>query len=735
MQHQPQPLLPYNAPRLFSPTCAFATDAGPRVHRGSLMATRPADHDSVEPQSPRISRVLGVLVVVALAAHALLVATRLPVPKYDFIEPGAAIAVSFVVFGALFIMWRRAARAIAVLGTLLVASALLTPGAVFLVALMMLNSYVVGDWLLGRVAARVTSSAGESMTIPLLVGCSVWLGAMSLTASLKLHYAPVYALVLLLTPVVFQGRARAAVRSLWRALASPEKASGKTEIAWLTLLCVIVVMHVFVVAKPDVGHDANAMHLQFARLLADRHRWNFDVLRHAWAVMPLGADLGYAAAFVLGGEDAARLLNFAFGLVACRVVYELVAKYAHREIALASVCLVASMPLAYLETATLYVDSLWTAFLLAALLAAINFAHTRSSSDLAAYALLAAGAMLTKAIAIVWILPLALALVFVMARTAGRRAIGGSAWTLIGLAVLLAAWPYANAWIRTGNPVFPFMNAIFRSPLFDTTASLVNPRYQTALGPASLYDIFLSSGRFIEGEDGAAGFQWLLLLPIFALGFAFRRRSIVQWLCAGLAAFFFVVVFSQQSYLRYLLPFLMLFAVLAAWALDDFVRGPRIRAMLIASVALLCMLNLRFMYAASWPNQQLCLSCGVDGHARSDYINTFLPDRTIADYLNVALPSARVGFFLMGLPGESGYLGYSRAANWHDVELYAPLLKASTPEEVLELTRRFRLTHAVLWTREWDRDPPAMGAFRDRYTIPVFSFGGRVVATIDPTAR
>jgi 4-amino-4-deoxy-L-arabinose transferase-like glycosyltransferase len=699
------------------------------------MAARPADNDSVAPQSQRISRALGVVLIVALGVHVLLVAAKLPAPKYDFVEPGGAMVVSFLAFGGLFITRRRAARAMAVLGTVLVASALLTPGVVFLVALIMLNSYIVGDWLLGRAAAPATPSASESTSIPLLVGCTVWLGAMSLTASLKVHYAPVYVFALLLPPLVLWEKARIAVRTLWHALARPETAPSENEIAWLTLLCVIVVMHLFVVAKPDVGHDANAMHLQFARLLADRHQWKFDVLRHAWAVMPLGADFGYAAAFFLGGEYAARLLNFAFGLLACRVVYELVTKYAHRETALASVCLVASMPLAFLETGTLFVDNLWTAFLLAALLAAVNYARTQSSSDLAACALLAAGAMQTKAVAIVWIAPLILALFFVMARNAGQRAIGRSAWTLIGLALLLAAWPYANAWIRTGSPVFPFMNAIFRSPLFDTTASLVNPRYQTTLEPSSLYDIFLSSGRFIEGEDGAAGFQWLLLLPIFALGFAFRRRSIAQWLCAGLAGLFFVGVFSQQAYLRYLLPFLMLFAVLAAWALDDFVRGPRTRVTLIASVALLCVLNLRFMYAASWPNQQLCLRCGIDDQTRSEYIATFLPDRTIADYLNVALPSARVGFFLISMPGESGYLGYSRAANWHDVELFTPLLKAKTPEDVLELTRRFRLTHVVLWRREWDLDPPVMGAFRDRYTIPVFSFGSRVVAAIDPQAR
>ena len=78
---------------------------------------------------------------------------------------------------------------------------------------------------------------------------------------------------------------------------------------------------------------------------------------------------------------------------------------------------------------------------------------------------------------------------------------------LLAVAVTIAAWPYANAWLRTGNPVFPFMNALFRSPLFDATASFNNPLYNAPLRPWSPYELVWSSGRFIEGFDGAAGFH------------------------------------------------------------------------------------------------------------------------------------------------------------------------------------------------------------------------------------
>jgi Dolichyl-phosphate-mannose-protein mannosyltransferase len=492
----------------------------------------------------------------------------------------------------------------------------------------------------------------------------------------------------------------------------------------------------FIVAKPEVGYDANAVHLQFARLFAEYHRWRFDVTRYAWAVMPLGADYAFAAAYMLGGESAARLLNFCFGGLLCLIAYQLICRYARREVALLSVCLFASTPLAFLETGTLYVENLWIAFLLGTLLLTLDYVTRRSATTLAAFAMLCAGAMQTKLIGLIWVAPLVLCLGYCVSRRqgAGVRAVNHRALLLILAAVLLAAWPYANAWMRTGNPVFPFVNAVFRSPYFDSASSFTNPIYALPLRPWSIYAIFFSSGSFIEGREGAAGFHWLLLLPVIFLAFL-RRRPLAYWLCLALAALFFVAVFSQQAYLRYLLPVLLLITVLGGWALSDLPWTRSARVALLVIGGMLCLLNLQFMFAGSWTNEKLCLSCSLDSQARADYVDAFLPDRAVAAYLNDTLPQARIAFFTLNSPGASGYIGYSRAANWHDVEVYRALLGASSAEDVLAIARRYRLTHAVFLepSAEGDNPPiPAIGAFRDQYTSPVWRYRGLVVTAIKP---
>src|SRR6185437_8235315 len=110
-----------------------------------------------------------------------------------------------------------------------------------------------------------------------------------------------------------------------------------------------------VVAKPEVGYDASAMHLQFAELVAANHRWPFDAARYAWAVMPMGADAAYLAAYLVDGERAARLVNLLFGALLCAATYTMMRMQADRVVALASVCALASTPLWFLESGSLFV--------------------------------------------------------------------------------------------------------------------------------------------------------------------------------------------------------------------------------------------------------------------------------------------------------------------------------------------------------------------------------------------
>jgi 4-amino-4-deoxy-L-arabinose transferase-like glycosyltransferase len=681
-----------------------------------------------------------ILFLVALVLHGAILLWSLEIayeaipPVVDVITTDLIVVSCLVAFWIMLTVWPDYTHAVGSISAVLVASALLTPGVVIVVALMFLNAYIVGARLLAWAHNDESTSFSSPASVVTLVGLCAWIGLMSATASMKLHYAPIYVVALLVPLGVWWRQALSVVNSLREALVRPAAVTPGTARAWISLLLALLVLHLFVAAKPEVGYDANAMHLQFARLFAEYHRWSFDVTRYAWAVMPLGADYAFGAAYILGGEYATRLLNLCFGGLSCLIAYQLICRYARREVALLSVCLFASSPLAFLETGVLLVENLWTAFLLSALLLALDYAKTRSTGTLAALAMLCAGAMQTKVIGLIWVAPLVLYAGYFASQRRGLAAMNRRALLLILAATLIAVWPYANAWLRTGNPLFPFFNDLFHSPNFDSIRPFTNKLYVVPLRPWSIYELFLASGSFIEGRDGAAGFHWLLLLPVIFLAFL-RRRPAAQWLCLGLAALFFVVVFPQQAYLRYLLPVLLLITILGGWALSDLPRTRSTRTMMLLLGGTLCLLNLQFMYAASWTNGTLCTSCSVDTQARTNYVATFLPDRAVAEYLNATLPNGRIGFFIVNAVGASGYIGYSRAANWHDVEVFKALEPANSAEDVLAIARRYQLTHAVFVDPSVQGEEPiipAIGAFRDKYTSPVWRYEGLVVTAIEP---
>jgi hypothetical protein len=638
-------------------------------------------------------------------------------------------ALALTIFGVAVGLRGRYTRAIACCGALLVASALMTPAVVLVVGLQLLNAFVVGDRVLTR--AGNASIDPPRPVVAILTGVSLWIGLIDIAAPLKVHYGPVYAVGLILPLLLWRRTTVATLGRVGRLLVDPGPAMGVAERAWVVVLMTLVVLHLFVVAKPEVGYDALAMHLQAPLLIAAIHRWPFDITRYAWAVMPMGADWTFTAAYLLGGEGAARLLNFSFGILACRLLYELVRLHARQDVALASVALFASVPLAFLETSTLFVENLWLAFLLGTLLLALDYLRTSSSNAPIALAFLAAGAMQCKVIGVVWVAPLLAYFGYVVWRRRSFREIAAVEVALLGLAAVIAAWPYLNAWLRTGNPVFPFMNALFRSPWYYTEASFNNPIYNAPLRPWSVYEIVWASGPFIEGKDGAVGFHWLLLFPLIVLAFT-RPRSREQWFCLALAVVVFVAVFSQQSYLRYLLPFFALVAMLGGWALAEIPDGRSTRRAIWLIGAILCAVNVRLMYTASWPNADLCTNCAVDARTRREYIARYLPDRVVADYLNRNLPNARFGFFMLNAPSPAGFVGYSRAGNWHDYPLYDALTMARNAGDILVYVKRYELTHIVYRDPPRDSENDAMRSFREQHTVPIWSAEGLVVAAIQP---
>ncbi len=190
-------------------------------------------------------------------------------------------------------------------------------------------------------------------------------------------------------------------------------------------------------------------------------------------------------------------------------------------------------------------------------------------------------------------------------------------------AALFAAPPYLTAWMLTGNPVFPFFNQVFRSPLFDTTTSFTNPLFGHALDARTLLDLTLRTTRFVESQhSGALGIALLALVPL-ALAAAALRREAWVWVLGLAAIVFCALAFRELVYLRYIVPALPLLCLVAAYALTL----PR-SAATAAGLALLCAgVALARFPVASYPLVWFPLQALVSESARDDFLRTAQPEQ------------------------------------------------------------------------------------------------------------
>ncbi len=79
------------------------------------------------------------------------------------------------------------------------------------------------------------------------------------------------------------------------------------------MLAFVLVALWLIVLKPEVSARMVSAdtHLAIPIDIASHHFYTIDFHEFIWALMPVGTDLTYTVVYSLGGEYAARLLNFA----------------------------------------------------------------------------------------------------------------------------------------------------------------------------------------------------------------------------------------------------------------------------------------------------------------------------------------------------------------------------------------------------------------------------------------
>ena len=215
-----------------------------------------------------------------------------------------------VVNGAVAILLRRH-LAVAFAGLAILCSIYAVgPAAVGAVLLFVFSCTVLGRLLFDR---------GLEAPLAMLAGMAVWIALMTISARLPVHYPVTYAAGLLLPLAAGYRTSVATMRELAAALRRGTAVSLGGWLSWSALLFVLGI-HWLTTLKPEASADGLAMHLVIADTLARTHALLLDPHHYVWAFMPMGGDWCYAIVYLLGGEYAARLLNFVMLLLIALLV-------------------------------------------------------------------------------------------------------------------------------------------------------------------------------------------------------------------------------------------------------------------------------------------------------------------------------------------------------------------------------------------------------------------------------
>lgn len=599
-------------------------------------------------------------------------------------------------------LWRYIAMFAVVTGpAALFARRWLVPG--ILVILVAGSFYAIGPVGAGSVVAFIFSTSilgrlifGNELELRLafMAGVAIWIVAMTVTATLPVHYAALY-WVALAVPVAVGCRQSHRVTLDWFRLFRPRPISVQEALAFL-LFSFVLIAHWLIVFKPEASTDGLATHLLIPFNMARFHVFNFDFRRYIWALQPLGADFCYTALYILGGEYAARLINFAMLVSAALLVFGEARRLASNAIAILMATLLISTPLVQLVTGSLFVENFVAAMTLAGVVALWRYRESRAASYLFLMALLLGTAISLKLAAIAVVL---LALPFLKGtRPAPRVALATAA-----ILLLITSIPYAHAWWRSGNPLFPYANAIFRSPYVGT--DLFDSRFLSRPSLLTPVRLTLYTHDYYEGQNGTFGFQYLLLLPLM-LVYLVRARSSVgrSATLIGLGAAL-IVAFTQPNarYFYVALPFL---SIAGAGVIDDLQSHSR--ALAIASTGLLAAVvvaNFYMLPASNYHHRDFYSSPLLKVSGRQETLERTAPVRGVIAFLNRTVPAETV-LFADGA-NTAGLLAPVYRNAWHDYAFWNQMQACTSAHEVYAIWKKLGIRHIVYDHFARDRPQPA----------------------------
>lgn len=542
---------------------------------------------------------------------------------------------------------------------------------------------------------------GPDWSSSTFVGLALLLAVLGLAIHAPINYRLVYCAALALPALVLLRRGHAATlrQELGSRLTAGASVLDGMPYWWLVVLLVLLAVNARYAFFPTVGYDDNAHHLRLWTELTLHQRYSFDVVTQVWEVAPLSVAGLHTIASLCAGTDARAALNLGLLLLLHTQVWSILTYFRLRPLDRMLLLLaLASTPMLASLLGTLQAELFLATLMAGGTRLALQMRRAWASPDALALLAIAALCVATKLPGAFAGLLLICAAIVQAVRTPASVA---PAATLrrpsllvlaIGMLAIAALGTYVNAWLVTGNPVFPLYNGIFKSPYFEAV-NFSDKRWISGFSLQSYWNVFFKTSSFNESKDFVAGFQFLFL-PVIAL-LALTRESARRMLIVLIPLVGFgIVMFYMTQYWRYMFPVAPLATVLIGALLSQDLprQTPIIRAVILACVAL----NLYFLPGISWVFDRASPQQAYTAAGRDLIASRYNAPKQLTTYLNERYPGATV-LYPASAPFGATLLGKPVYTNWYAPAHEADFAAARNPDAILAFLKQERIDF-VVWS-------------------------------------
>jgi len=603
----------------------------------------------------------------------------------------------------------------------------------------------VGYQVIGWLGLRDLSSKVERVAWSLTLG----LGFLScfgfILALFHLIYLPfVVTILVLLTLIFFRPLVQFfndLIRLYGQLIKFSKGSSGLLLFGLLTITGTIFLIAYVKALAPEINFDAAYYQLPIPMIYIEKHGL-IEIPYSFRSYFPKGINMQFMLGLLIGGQTTAVLFSTAaVGSVALTTFAFGHSVLRSNRIGILGAALLIAAPQFAWQASTAYIDAGVVVFAFSAIYATFLWRREKCNGWAMMIGMMIGLAMFAKLQA-AFLVPSLMIIIVAELRPWENFALffRRLTWILVPAVILGSAW-YIVIFLWTGNPVFPLLNSVFRSPYWAYQNTLFNLRnFGMGYDLLSLlklpWNLTFHSNFFDEGGVGLVGILPLaaILWPLSSVRVKSHRQE--RYIMLFVILSFTIIWALVTQYLRYYLVVLPLIALLAASTFENLrtkyheLSSPKLlklsigfRSVAILAVFFVCICA---FIVYSWWSMPLSYILGEE--TREAYLERNVPSYESHTYLASNYNHSPVVLSRLPVYDFTTYTPVSQHYLFDDSylpQLLLPLAE-NDPGHLAKALDAIGITHVVASSLDWGSD------FLATYLLPEYSSNATTVYRLMP---